>query len=278
MDKNLVSFAKRLFFLALAGITISLLILNFREVVLIWEEIFSFDKIFPKTNMDAYLLIHFYLGYLLITLFLLLLIKVIKLKLKPKKEEGFLYWSGCVTVGMTGQVIICLLFLDPASSILLFLVGILLLIFGAFQEFSNPKKLKKISLKELREMANGKKLYWHEGLFVKSKENFLLKLRKEYLLQNMNGAHYILCESKEHYVNNVKIVPGNCAESTPLVKFNQGETYKLLAGDPYQIRGTVGGIFSSGENRYLVIKTSFGEFLLARVGDDEKVEHLQILE
>ncbi|MCR4327288.1 MAG: hypothetical protein NUV46_01780 [Nanoarchaeota archaeon] len=143
---------------------------------------------------------------------------------------------------------------------------------------SNKKiELKEISFEELQKITAGKKLYWHGACSAESKEDFLMSLEEEHNFQNLDGNHYVFSESKEHYVENVEIVHGNCVVHTPLVKFNQGENYSFLVGDPYEISGTVEGIFYSGGNKYIVIKTSFNDFLLARV-EEEEVCYMQIFE
>lgn len=160
-------------------------------------------------------------------------------------------------------------------------LGVMVYFIEARMKLKKAAELKEISLEELIMMTDGKTCYNHGRCSARSRENFLNRLvvASDFVVsdfKNFGSLHYIFSENKEHYIDNVKIVFGNCVKSTPLSKFYNNQTCKLRVGDPYEIEGTIKGIFNSRFELYLIIETNFKDFLLARV-DCGKVRHLEIL-
>lgn len=200
----------------------------------------------------------------------------------PKYTKGIFVLLGCFAFSLT---ILYLFFFNMEKEILLKIAtGFSLL--GNFWYFLKVRagliieldELKRISLRELKKMVGEKKVYRHLGLQAKSEDNFdrALYIQDVSYLKNMGSGHYIISNSKETYIKSVKIVGGDCVESTPLSQFKQGQTYKLLAADPYEIsEGTPQGIYKSKYSKFLVLETPGG--LLLCVVIDSWVMFLQIL-
>lgn len=117
--------------MTLTSAVVYLFILNGEETYLVWER--------SMARLDAIILAHFFFSYIMINLFLLFLAKVIKMKLKPKKEEGILFWSTYVTGALTAITALCLIFSQFFLGVIFLAIGIVLLLYGLIQEFSGAK-------------------------------------------------------------------------------------------------------------------------------------------
>lgn len=147
--------------------------------------------------------------------------------------------------------------------------------------FYEETNLKVISLEELEGMTKGKRAFGLDLELQREGTPFIdcmVDLGKN--PSYFPWIHNIFSQSKEHYAYNVKIVPGkNCAGRTPIFNLKQEKEYEFLAGDPQKFRGTIRGVFQSKENEpYLVIETTFHDFLLAQISYTGVVRFLEILE
>lgn len=146
----------------------------------------------------------------------------------------------------------------------------------------NPP-LKKISLSELEEMLNGKKLYEHTLRTLRTKDDLSKSLSDlEFTAYHLlEGNHYPLASlsNKEYFVDGVEIFYGNCVGNNPLSKLEQGKLYSFLAWDPIKFNGSVEGVFVDGRGNMisLILKTSSGDFLMFKI-DEEEVLFLEIVE
>lgn len=129
-------------------------------------------------------------------------------------------------------------------------------------------------------MAEGKIPHQHNYASATSKKDFFKSLVRIKFsdLKRYDCPHFVISSSKRDYISKSKIIHSpDCAKHTPLREFRQGTSYRLLAGDPYELNGMVRGIYWAQYYSYLVVEVGWGDFLLCQIINNS-VHYLQILE
>ncbi|MCR4327287.1 MAG: hypothetical protein NUV46_01775 [Nanoarchaeota archaeon] len=141
-------------------------------------------------------------------------------------------------------------------------------------------ELKEISFEELEKMKGNKGFYWFDLMtLTKDKESFLNGFNERtFSIQKVNKYnHLIISSDPGKYVDNSKIVDSRkCSKFTPLSEFESEKFYTFQAADPYEFTGTVKGIYHS-DGDYLVIETSWGDFILCSIEEGRGVIFLEVI-
>lgn len=139
--------------------------------------------------------------------------------------------------------------------------------------------LKKISFEEFILLKGERSVYAHIHGDASSKEVFYSNLKTVNMDSRRAGSyeiHYLVTKFPMDFVEKVITSGENCAKETLLSEFEQGKTYWFKVGDPYEFMGKIEGILVLEQEEYLMIRTSWDDFLICCIDEGLSVRLLEI--